>query len=447
MGCGRKEASMKIAVFGLGYVGCVSSACLADNGHEVVGVDINEFKVDAIVKGQSPIIEKDLDVLISAGVKAGNLTATTDVSSAVRRSELSFICVGTPSEDDGDINMGFVHRVAENLGAALKDASGFHAVVFRSTMLPGSMEGQVIPRFLESCRRGLGEGIGIGYNPEFLREGSAVRDFLNPPLTLLAATDGETEECVRRAYGFTEAPIVTTNMKCAEMVKYVNNAFHGMKVSFANEIGALCKREGIDGRDVMRIFCMDDKLNLSASYLEPGFAFGGSCLPKDLKALARRFETAEISAPLIRSVLTSNSDHIGRIIQLIENAGGKKIGILGLSFKAGTDDLRGSPVIKIVEALVGKGYDVSIYDANVDLARIIGTNREFLEKEVPYLPSILKPSIGEILNSCEVIVVTNKSREFTEVPGIIKPGQALIDVVGIPVGSTHVKGKYLGICW
>jgi GDP-mannose 6-dehydrogenase len=438
---------MKIAVFGLGYVGCVSSACLADNGHEVIGVDINEFKVNAIREGRSPIIEKDLDALISTAVKGGSLTATTDVTSAVRRSELSLVCVGTPSENDGDINMGFVHRVSESLGAALKDASGFRAVVFRSTMLPGSMEGQVIPRFLKSFGGALGKRVGIGYNPEFLREGSAVRDFLNPPLTLLAVTGPETEDCVRRAYGFLDAQVVVTDMKCAEMVKYVNNAFHAIKVSFANEIGALCKREGIDGRDVMRIFCMDDKLNLSASYLEPGFAFGGSCLPKDLKALARRFETAEISAPLVRSVLRSNSDHVDRAVRLIEGAGGKRVGILGLSFKAGTDDLRGSPIIKIVETLVGKGYEVVIYDANVDLDRIIGTNREFLEKEVPYLPSILKSSMAQVLDSCEVIVVANKSREFREVGDMIKPGQVLVDVAGISAGKTSAKDKYFGICW
>jgi GDP-mannose 6-dehydrogenase len=244
-----------------------------------------------------------------------------------------------------------------------------------------------------------------------------------------------------------EAPVVVTDMKCAEMVKYVNNAFHALKVGFANEIGSLCKHEGIDGREVMRIFCMDHKLNISTSYLEPGFAFGGSCLPKDLKALRKRFETAEVAAPVVRSVLDSNSEHIERIVKLIENAGSKRVGVLGLSFKAGTDDLRGSPVIRIVETLVGKGYEVSIYDANIDLDRIIGTNRQFLEKEVPYLPSILKSSIDQVMDSSDVIVIANRSREFAAVIDSIRPGQVLVDVVGITERTPPVKGKYFGICW
>ena len=438
---------MKISVFGLGYVGSVSCACLADKGHEVVGVDVNEFKVDAVNAGTSPIIEKGLDGMIASAVKRGSLRATTDVSAAVRNTELSLVCVGTPSLEDGEINMSFVHRVAESIGAALKDSPDTHSIVFRSTMLPGSMQDQVIPRILEASGRDLGNGVGVGYNPEFLREGSAVGDFMSPPFTLLAVTGEDVELSVRQAYGFIDAPFVVTSMKCAEMVKYVNNAFHALKVSFANEIGALCKHEGIDGRDIMRIFCMDDKLNLSATYLEPGFAFGGSCLPKDLKALNRRFKSAQISAPLIASVLRSNNDHVDRAIRLIERAGSKKVGILGLSFKAETDDLRGSPVIKIVETLVGKGYQVAVYDANVDLDRIMGTNRQFLEEEVPYLPSILRSSVGEVVDSCDVLVVANKSIEFMKAIGMMKPGQALVDVVGMSKDRPKVKGRYFGICW
>ncbi len=438
---------MRISVFGLGYVGCVSSACLADQGHEVIGVDISEFKVDAIKAGRSPIIEKGLDELISRAVERGSLTATADVRGAVAGTELSLICVGTPSGGSGEIDMSYVYRVAGSIGAALKDKADFHAVVFRSTMLPGSMEGEVIPRLLEASSRGLGGGIGVGYNPEFLREGSAVKDFFNPPLTVIAVTDQATKECVRRAYGFVGAPFIVTDMKSAEMIKYVNNAFHALKVAFANEIGTICKHEGIDGREVMRLFCMDDKLNLSATYLQPGFAFGGSCLPKDLKALSGRIKSAQISAPVLRSVLRSNEDHIERATKLIEGAGGKKVGILGLSFKAETDDVRGSPVVKIIETLVGKGYEVSVYDSNVDLSRIMGTNRRFLEEEVPYLPSILRSSPGEITSSCDVIVVANKSLEFKDIAAATRPEQTLVDIVGILEDGSGLKGRYIGICW
>lgn len=438
---------MKISVFGLGYVGCVSSACLADNGHEVIGVDVNEFKVSAIASGRSPIIEKKLDGLIAKAVKNGALRAGSDVKGAVRETELSLVCVGTPSEENGDINMEFVRRVAESIGSALKEKSGRHTVIFRSTMLPGSMEDQVIPRLLNASGRALEEGIGIAYNPEFLREGSAVNDFLHPPLTLLAATGAATEECAKRAYGFIEAPFVVTSMKCAEMVKYINNSFHALKVAFANEVGSLCRHEGIDGREVMRIFCMDKKLNISSTYLEPGFAFGGSCLPKDLKALNKRLKNAHIAAPVVDSVMRSNNDHVARATRLIERAGSKKVGILGLSFKAGTDDLRGSPVVRIVGNLVGKGYDVSIFDGNVDLDRIMGTNRQFLEEEVPYLSSILRPSIAEIVERCDVLVVANKTNEFRDVIQMMRAEQTLVDLVGIVTDRSQVKGGYIGICW
>ncbi len=438
---------MKISVFGLGYVGCVSCACLAERGNEVTGVDINEFKVKTIEAGKSPIVERELEELISRGVERGRLKATTDVEHAIADTELSLVCVGTPSQEDGDINRSFVHRVAESIGAALKSKDGFHVVVFRSTVLPHTMEGEVIPRVLKASGKRIGAGVGIGYNPEFLREGSAVKDFLHPPLTLIAVTDEKTEACLRRVYDFTDAPLIVTHFKCAEMVKYINNAFHALKVSFANEVGTLCKHEGIDGREVMRIFCMDEKLNISPTYLEPGFAFGGSCLPKDLKALNRRLKSTHISAPVIGSILRSNAEHVDRVVKLIERAGSKNVGILGLSFKAETDDLRGSPVVKIVETLVGKGYRVSIFDGNVDLDRIMGTNRQFLEEEVPYLPSILKSSMSEVVESCDVVVVANRSAEFGKVIDMIKPEQTLVDVVGIVKDISPVKGRYFGICW
>jgi len=438
---------MKISVFGLGYVGCVTSACLADNGHEVIGVDINEFKVRTISGGRSPIIEKGLDDLISKAVARGSLKATTDYGEAVNGTDLSLICVGTPSTSSGEINMEFVHRVSEKIGAILQGKGDRHTIVVRSTMLPGAMEGEVIPRLLEASGSRPGEEVGISYNPEFLREGSAVSDFLNPPMTLFAATDKRTEEEVRRAYDFVSAPCVVTSMKSAEMIKYVNNAFHALKVSFANEVGTLCRAQGIDSREVMRIFCMDDKLNISSTYLEPGFAFGGSCLPKDLKALNRRLKETHITAPVIGSILPSNEEHVRHATTLIEKTGSKNIGILGMSFKAETDDLRGSPVVKIVEMLVGKGCGVVVYDGNLDLDRIMGTNRRFLDEEVPYLPSILRSSMKEIVDQCEVVVVANKSSEFREVIRMMRPDQTLVDLVGIVEDGSRVKGKYIGICW
>jgi GDP-mannose 6-dehydrogenase len=438
---------MKISVFGLGYVGCVSCACLAENGHEVIGVDINEFKVDTISAGKSPIIEHKLDELIARSVKRGALRASSDVEGSVRETEVSLVCVGTPSEENGEINMEYVHRVAKSIGSVVKGKAGRHTVIFRSTMLPGSMEEQVMPRLKQASGKGPEGGLGVAYNPEFLREGSAVKDFMHPPLTLLAVTDEATENVAREAYAFIEAPVVVTSMRGAEMVKYINNSYHALKVAFANEVGTLCRHEGVDGRDVMRIFCMDDKLNISPVYLEPGFAFGGSCLPKDLKALNRRLKSAHISAPVVASVMRSNDEHVKRATKLIKRAGSKKVGILGLSFKAGTDDLRGSPVVKIVESLVGKGYDVSVFDGNIDLERIMGTNRQFLEEEVPYLPSILRSSIGEVVDSCDVLVVANKSEVFREVIGMVKPDQTLVDMVGIVTDRSQVKGKYFGICW
>jgi GDP-mannose 6-dehydrogenase len=438
---------MKISVFGLGYVGCVTSACLADSGHDVIGVDINEFKVRAINEGRSPIIEKNLNELISKAAASGALKATADYGEAVSGTDLSLVCVGTPSGDSGEINMEFVHRVAEKIGAVLRFKTEHHTIVVRSTMLPGAMDGQVIPRLCETSGKEPGNGIGIAYNPEFLREGSAVSDFLNPPITLFAATDKRTEEDIRRAYGFVAAPFVLTSMKCAEMIKYINNAFHALKVSFANEVGTLCRAQGIDSREVMRIFCLDDKLNISSTYLDPGFAFGGSCLPKDLKALNRRLKETHISAPVISNILPSNEVHIQHALGLIERAGSKKVGILGMSFKAETDDLRGSPVVRIVETLVGKGYGIAVYDPNLDLDRIMGTNRQFLDEEVPYLPSILRNGIKDVVDECHVVVVANKSREFREVIELMRSDQTLVDLVGIVEDESQVKGRYIGICW
>jgi GDP-mannose 6-dehydrogenase len=438
---------MKISVFGLGYVGCVTSACLADNGQEVIGVDVNEFKVRAIAGGRSPIIEKGLDKLIAKAVDSGSLRVTSRYDEAVDGSELSMVCVGTPSREDGEVNMEFVRRVTEKIGTVLRDKSSPHTLVVRSTMLPGAMEKEVIPRLVKASGKKLGVDLGVGYNPEFLREGSAVSDFLKPPITLIAATDTSTAERLRGVYDFVGAPFVVTSMQCAEMVKYINNAFHALKVCFANEVGTLCRVQGIDSREVMRIFCMDTSLNLSSTYLDPGFAFGGSCLPKDLKALNRRIKEAHVSAPVIGSILQSNEEHIRHAIRLIEGAWSKKVGILGLSFKAETDDLRGSPVVKIVERLVGKGYSISVYDGNLDLDRIMGTNREFLEQEVPYLPAIMRASMDDVVDESEVLVVANKSKEFKKVIAKLRSDQVLVDLVGIVNDESQIKGRYIGICW
>ena len=436
-----------ISVFGLGYVGCVLAACLAEHGHDVIGVDVNAMKVDMINRGQSPLIEAGLEDLIQKNVTVGKLKATDDTEWAVLNSDLSFICVGTPSNGNGSLNTDYVTRVCEDIGSALAKKDAFHIVVVRSTLLPGSTEEMLQP-ILEHCSgKTSGIDFGLGFNPEFLREGTSIQDFFQPPYTVIGADDEKVVEAVKRVYFMVDAPLLVVPIKVAEMVKYVNNAFHALKVTFANEIGAICKQQKIDSHQVMEIFCMDRKLNLSPYYLKPGFAFGGSCLPKDLRALLYHSRRLDMHLPVLESILPSNDAQINQAYQLIRQTGSKKIGVLGLSFKDGTDDLRESPMVELIEHLVGKGYQVKVYDKNVSLSKLHGANRAYIEHEIPHISQLMSESIEEVIDQSEVVVLGNKAEGYSKISEKLREDHKVIDLVRVKEGPYKSNGHYQGIGW
>jgi GDP-mannose 6-dehydrogenase len=438
---------MKISVFGLGYVGSVSAGCLASIGHEVIGVDVNPTKVEMINNGQSPAIEKDIDRLITESVQAGRLKAVTCAREAVLASDLSLVCVGTPSADNGNLDLRYVERVCTEIGQALASKAGYHSIVLRSTMLPGSTEECIIP-ILErasGCRAGL--DFGVAFNPEFLREGTAVEDFFHPPFTVIGQNEPHGGEAAAAIYAGIDARLLTVPLKVAEMVKYTNNTFHALKVTFANEIGNICKRQGIDSHQVMEIFCMDQKLNLSPYYLKPGFAFGGSCLPKDVRALLYNAHRLDLSVPVLEAILPSNDLQVRQAFEMIRQTGCKKIGVLGFSFKAGTDDLRESPMVDLIEVLIGKGYQVKVFDKNVSLARLYGANRVYIERTIPHIATLMCNSIDEVLSESEVVVIGNKAPEFTAALQQVREDQTIIDLVRLVKDLNHLGSHYQGICW
>jgi GDP-mannose 6-dehydrogenase len=437
---------MKICVLGLGYVGAVSSGCLAQEGHEVIGVDVEPKKVDLIKAGKSPIIEKDIDQIIGRQVEIGRLSATTDVATAVQQTDLSLVCVGTPSRANGDIELKYVRRVCEQIGAALRNHHGAPVVVIRSTMLPGTMREVVIPTLEASSGRRAGAEFGVCINPEFLREGTAVHDFFNPPKTVIGEFSRASGDLLANLYTRLTAPLIRTDIETAEMVKYADNAWHALKVGFANEIGNLCKGLEVDSHRVMEIFCQDTKLNLSPYYLKPGFAFGGSCLPKDLRALLYKAKTLDVSLPILAAILPSNEQQIERGVRAVVEKGSKKVGVLGFSFKAGTDDLRESPVVELTERLIGKGFDLRIYDKNVNLARIHGANRDYILNHIPHISRLMVSSIEEVLNHAGTIIIGNAAPEFRDIPKRLDDGQTIIDFVRI-TDSRSISGVYEGICW
>ncbi len=438
---------MNISIFGLGYVGCVSATCLAENGHKVIGVDINQNKIHIINSGKSPVIEKDIDRIFKKVVAAKKLIATRDGKEAVRNSEISMVCVGTPSNDNGSLNLNYVKRVCAEIGAGLREKDDYHAVVLRSTVLPGSVEGEVIPTLEKTSGKKAGADFGVCMNPEFMREGSSIYDYYHPPMIVIGELDKKSGDIVEQIYANIDAPVVRTSIKVAEMIKYVNNAFHGLKVCFANEIGNICKKLGIDSHRVMEIFCMDKKLNLSPYYLKPGFAFGGSCLPKDLRALLYKGQREDLRLPLLNSILDSNENQVKMGINLITKTKKKKIGIFGFSFKPGTDDLRESPMVELIETLLGKGYKIRIYDKNVSIAKIFGANKQYIEKEIPHISSLMCSSIKKVLSDSEVLVIGNNSEEFKKIPELIREDQIIIDLARIVDGKNETKSKYEGICW
>lgn len=438
---------MNISIFGLGYVGCVSAACLAHEGHTVVGVDVNPVKVDLIGAGRSPIVEPGLDELIAEGVREQRLSATLDSVDAVHNTDLSLICVGTPSNYNGSLNLKYLETVCREIGAAIASKGAYHIVVVRSTVLPGTVLERLLPILEAASGKQVGTDFGLSMNPEFLRESSAIADYYNPSHIVIGEYDERSGDAVESLYNGIDAPLVRVSIPTAEMVKYVDNAFHALKVVFANEIGSVCKAHEIDGRQVMEIFCQDTRLNLSTAYLRPGYAFGGSCLPKDLRALTYRTKERDIEAPMLNALLASNQTHIQRGIQLVERAGSKKVGVLGLSFKANTDDTRESPMVVLIETLVGRGYHVRVYDEHVHPDRLIGANREFLIHELPHIVSLMASSVDELLEDVDVVVVANGSKSFRDVPAKLRPDQTLIDLIGSVKVEELQHGHYEGICW
>jgi GDP-mannose 6-dehydrogenase len=437
----------RVSIFGLGYVGAVSVACLADNGHDVIGVDVNPAKVDLVGSGRSPMIEKGLDALLARGVAAGRIRATTDAAQAVRDSDISFICVGTPSLHSGGLDLGYVRRVCEEIGRALRDKQGHHVVVARSTMLPGSTEEVVTPTLERASGRRAGSDFGVCFNPEFLREGSSIDDFYAPPFTVVGSADARAAAAVAGLYAMLEAPLHVVSVKAAEMLKYACNAFHGLKVAFANEIGNICKQQGIDSHVVMDLFCADEKLNLSPYYLKPGFAFGGSCLPKDLRALLHHCRHIDAHAPVLEAILPSNRGQIDVAYQMVVRTGHRRIGVLGFSFKAGTDDLRESPMVALIEMLIGKGYTLRVYDRNVSLANLQGANRAYIEQEIPHIAQLLCDSMDELLRESDVVIVGNRAPEFKEALAGLRDDQIAIDLVRIVEDGSAPGENYVGICW
>ena len=438
---------MKLSVFGIGYVGCVSAACFAKGGHDVTGVDLNATKVEIINSGKSPIVEAGIEELIGAMVAAGRLRATTSSVDAVTNSELSLVCVGTPSNTNGSLDLDHVKHVCEEIGAALKLKQERHTVVIRSTMLPGTVESLVVPTLEASSGKLAGTDFGVCINPEFLREGSSLKDFNAPPFTLIGADDPQTASLVRELYSDIQAPLFVTALKTAEMVKYACNCFHALKVSFANEIGNICKAVGIDSHEVMHVFSQDTKLNLSPYYLTPGFAFGGSCLPKDLRAINYKAKQVDVEVPVLAAILPSNRLQIERAVEMVLQTKKKRVGVLGFSFKAGTDDLRESPMVTLIETLIGKGLQLAIYDRDVSLAKLFGANKQYIEREIPHISQLMRGSIAEVLDDAEVLVVGNKASEFREISGKVRADQVVIDLVRLFENDQTIDGSYQGICW
>ena len=436
---------MKINIYGLGYVGSVSAACFAAEGHSVLGIDVDGLKVDCINRGTSAVVEPGLAELIGREVASGRLRATCGKPEAA---DVSMVCVGTPSNDNGSLCLDYVARAAVEIGEFLKGFDGYHVVCIRSTVLPGTVEGVVVPLLEEHSGRKAGRDFGVCMNPEFLREGTSIADFREPPVTVIGELDSRSGDVIEALYAGVSAPVSRTRIGVAEMVKYTANAFHGLKVTFANEIGNLCKRMGLDGREVMDIFCRDQKLNISAAYLQPGFAFGGSCLPKDLRALLHKARELDLEPPVLRSVLTSNANQIDEAYRMIKRTGKRRIAMLGLSFKPGTDDLRESPIAALVELLVGKGHEVSIYDREVLLARLHGSNRAYIEQTIPHISRLMKPSVDSALQDAELIVIGKRSPEYREPLRRFANGHAVIDLASLfATAADREAMNYEGICW
>lgn len=438
--------SQAVSVFGLGYVGCVSAACFAKEGFTVIGVDVSPAKVGMIRDGKATILEAGIQELVAEMVASGRLRATEDTVEAIHGSDISLVCVGTPSRANGGLDLQYVERVCEQIGAVLQRKDAWHTVVIRSTVLPGTIEGLVIPALERTSGKRAGHDFGVCSNPEFLREGTSIKDFYDPPFTLIGCTDPRGGEALSALYATIKAPLHLVPLKVAEAIKYVCNCFHGLKVSFANEVGNICHALGIDSHEVMRLVCEDRKLNISPAYLRPGFAFGGSCLPKDLRAIVYRARQLDVETPVLAAVLDSNKRQVQRAVDMVLATGARKVAILGMTFKAGTDDLRESPVVALIEHLHGKGIQLAIYDRDVRSANLLGANKEYIEREIPHIWSLMRTSVAETVADAGTIVIGNGSPEFRELGGSLQDGQIVIDLVRAFGGRTS-GGSYQGICW
>ena len=435
----------KISIFGLGYIGCVLSVCFAKKGFEVISVDIDSFKVESINNGRSPIIEPGLAHLIREVTNKGSLRAMNDVNFAINNTDISMICVGTPSLPNGDINYTYIKKVIKEIANALLIKNSNHTIIIRSTILPGTIDSIIKPTLLEICGEKVFQNVKLCHNPEFLREGSAISDFFEPPKTVIGVYEEEIGQFLMSLlYDDIPGEKIITDVNTAEIIKYIDNTFHALKVSFANEVGIFCKSLGIDSYKVMEIFCKDRKLNLSPYYLKPGKPFGGSCLSKDLSALIYKAKKNDLELPVIYNILYSNDVHKKNVLKLIMSFGKKNIGIIGLSFKENTDDLRYSPIIDIIESLIGKGYTVSIFDKNISLAKLYGSNRDYLVKHIQHLSSLLTNDINNLIESSEIIVIANKENEFLTLSDIPKD-KIIIDLIRVnEVSNTE---NYYGVCW
>ena len=438
--------SSSISLFGLGYVGSVSAACFAHMGHKVTGVDISKTKVEMLDSGRSPIIEARMEELVAVANKSCRLHATTDSVAAVLASDISFVCVGTPSLRSGKLDLSHVEHVSREIGTALKQKSSFHTVVLRSTVLPGTTETLMIPAIEGSSSKKCGVDFAVCYNPEFMREGSAVADFLQPPYTIFGSQKVEHLAPLRELYKEVPGTVFETAIRVAEMVKYVSNLYHAVKVGFANEVGTLCKHLGVESEQVTKIFMSDTKLNISSAYLAPGFAFGGSCLPKDLRAITHRAKELDLELPMLESLMPSNAQHIDRGVEAVLRTGKRKIAMLGLSFKAGTDDLRESPQVQLIKRLLGEGCQIKIWDRDVSLARLAGSNRQYIEEVIPHIGSLLSADMPEVISGAEVVIVGTKV-EKGELTKLLSPKQVVIDLVNLDPSRRPQAATYEGICW
>ena len=436
---------MRISIFGMGYVGAVCTACLAQRGHQIIGVDVSKHKVELINAGKSPIVEPGLEELLTAGKNSGHIRATSDYMDAIQNSDITMVCVPTPSKANGDLSLEYIEAVCREIGFAMREKSSRHTVIIRSTVLPGTVKGTVLPILEDCAQMKAGVDFGLGVNPEFLRESTAIHDYDEPPMTVVGVLDDQTGHLMESLYSDLNAPFICKPIEVAEMIKYTCNVWHAVKVGFANEIGSIAKALKVDGREVMDVVCRDHKLNISSYYMKPGFAFGGSCLPKDVRALNYRASKLDVKTPLISAVMPSNEYQVNRAFQLVESLKKRRIGMLGLSFKAETDDLRESPLVELAEMLIGKGYDLSIYDRNVKFASVHGANREYINSKIPHVASLLVDEASEVLDHVDVLIVGNKDKSFQAMLESWPEDKFIIDLAGF---MTHPSdSNKQGICW